>query len=69
MVLTGALSAMSRPEAKSRLTAGGAKVTDSVTSKTDILIAGEDAGSKLKKAQALGIVIEDEDVFLKNLNA
>lgn len=66
-VITGTLSSMSREEAKEKLQALGAKVTDSVSKKTDYLIAGEEAGSKLQKAQTLGIVILHEDACLKLL--
>ncbi|MGF1765835.1 NAD-dependent DNA ligase LigA [Enterovibrio makurazakiensis] len=61
VVLTGTLSQMSRSDAKAALQALGAKVTGSVSAKTDLLIAGEAAGSKLTKAQELGIDILDED--------
>lgn len=67
VVLTGTLSRMTREEAKARLMAQGAKVTGSVTSKTDYLIAGADAGSKLKNAQSLGVEVLDEDALLQNL--
>lgn len=61
VVLTGTLSSMGRDEAAKRLEALGAKVTGSVSKKTDFVIAGRDAGSKLTKAQQLGVrVIEDE---------
>src|SRR5471030_663112 len=60
VVLTGSLSVLSRDEAKDRLTALGAKVSGSVSKKTDLVIAGEAAGSKLAKAQELGIAVIDE---------
>ncbi|GIO35121.1 DNA ligase 2 [Paenibacillus albilobatus] len=69
VVLTGTLHQLTRDEAAKRLEALGAKVTGSVSSKTDLVIAGEKAGSKLTKAQQLGIqVIEDEDEFIRLLN-
>lgn len=68
IVLTGNLESMSRIEAKERLQALGAKVTGSVSAKTDIVIAGASAGSKLGKAESLGIVILDEQEFLAMLN-
>jgi len=61
VVITGTLSGMSRDQAKDWLMARGAKVTGSVSKKTDFLIAGEEAGSKLEKALALGIAVLDED--------
>jgi DNA ligase (NAD+) len=60
-VLTGALSAMTREEASSRLEALGAKVTGSVSKQTSAVIAGASPGSKLARAQALGVPILDED--------
>ncbi|MDO7908863.1 NAD-dependent DNA ligase LigA [Paenibacillus sp. JX-17] len=69
VVLTGTLHQMTRDEATSRLEALGATVTGSVSKKTDIVVAGEKAGSKLAKAQQLGIeTIEDEDEFIRLLN-
>ncbi len=59
-VLTGTLPTYSREEAKSLLIEKGAKVTGSVSSKTDFVVAGDDAGSKLEKAKALGVTIIDE---------
>ena len=60
IVLTGSLSEMNRNDAKARLIELGAKVSGSISKKTDLLIAGEKAGSKLKKAQELGIEVMDE---------
>lgn len=64
-VITGSLEAMSRDEAKQILKDLGAKVSGSVSSKTDFLIAGEEAGSKLDNAKKLGVKIIDEAAFLK----
>lgn len=60
VVLTGSLSTLTRTEAKLKLTNLGAKVTGSVSSKTDLLVAGENAGSKLVKAEQLNIQVVDE---------
>ncbi|CDH01636.1 NAD-dependent DNA ligase LigA [Xenorhabdus bovienii] len=67
VVLTGSLSRLSRDEAKDKLTALGAKVTGSVSKKTDLVIAGEAAGSKLVKATELGIKVIDEEEMLRLL--
>ena len=67
VVLTGTLHTMTRDEAKARLKALGAHVTNSVSRKTDFVIAGEKAGSKLAKAQQLGITILNEQQFLEKL--
>ena len=64
VVLTGTLTKMSRDQAKAYLQQLGCKVSGSVSSKTDYLIAGEKAGSKLSKAQELGIQVLSEDEFL-----
>ncbi len=70
IVLTGKLNAMGRTEAGDLLAAHGAKITGSVSKKTTLVIAGEDSGSKLTKAQSLGIKVISEEDFLdmvKNL--
>lgn len=66
-VLTGTLPTMSRGDAKVRIEAAGGKVTGSVSGKTDFLVAGEKAGSKLTKAQALGVTVLDEAGLLAML--
>ncbi|OCG05016.1 NAD-dependent DNA ligase LigA [Gilliamella apis] len=68
IVLTGTLSLLTRDEAKAKLKQLGAKVTGSVSKKTDLLIAGESAGSKLAKAQELGIKVIDEQELINLLN-
>lgn len=67
VVLTGSLTIMSRDDAKARLVALGAKVAGSVSKKTDLVIAGEAAGSKLVKAQELGIDVIDEAEMIRLL--
>lgn len=66
-VLTGTLPTLSRDEAKDLLIAAGAKVSGSVSKKTNYVVAGAEAGSKLEKAQALGVVVIDEAEMLKLL--
>ena len=68
-VLTGALAAMSREEAARRIEALGGKVTGGVSKKTSYVVVGTDAGSKLAKAEALGVTILDETAFLRLIMA
>ena len=68
VVVTGTLSKLSRDEAKDALRKAGATVTDSVSKKTDFLVVGEDAGSKLDKAQKLGVKTLTEQELLKMLD-
>ena len=67
IVLTGTLPNLSREDAKARIEAAGGKVTGSVSKKTDFVVAGEEAGSKLDKAQALGVPVIDERQLLEKL--
>ena len=68
-VLTGAFPTLSRDQAKDLLEAAGAKVAGSVSKKTDYVVAGAEAGSKLEKAQALGVAVIDEAAMLELLAA
>ena len=68
-VLTGTLSSMTRDEAKDRIQALGGKVTGSVSKKTDFVVYGEKAGSKLRKAQDLDVEILDGEQFEALLSA
>ena len=68
VVLTGKLEQMTRPEASEWLTNRGASVTGSVSKSTDLVIAGKDAGSKLKKAQSFNIEVWDEDRFIEEMD-
>ena len=69
LVITGTLASMTRDEAREAARAAGATVTDSVTRKTTLLVVGSDAGSKLRKAQELGVSIIDEDEFRRRLGS
>ena len=64
-MLTGGLESMTRDEAKNRLLELGAQVTESVSKKTDYVVVGADAGSKLDKAQKLGVPLLDEAGLLR----
>jgi DNA ligase (NAD+) len=66
-VLTGTLPTLAREDAKSRIESAGGKVTGSVSKKTDYVVAGEDPGSKLDKANALGVPVIDEAQLLELL--
>ena len=66
-VLTGKLAELTRNEAKSMIEDAGGKVTGSVSSKTDVVVAGEDAGSKLEKAQSLGVTVWNEQEFIEKM--
>ncbi len=69
IVLTGTLESFTRPELAERLESLGAKVTGSVSKKTDLVIAGDEAGSKLDKAEQLGVVVWDEARLLEHLDS
>ncbi|MGG0789215.1 NAD-dependent DNA ligase LigA [Peribacillus simplex] len=68
VVLTGKLHQLTRNEVKEKLEALGANVAGSVSKKTDLVIAGEDAGSKLEKAESLGVMVWDEERLIEELN-
>ena len=67
VVITGTLPTLSRPAAKKMIQAAGGKVTDSVSKATNLLVVGENAGSKLEKAKALGVAVIDEAELLRRL--
>jgi DNA ligase (NAD+) len=69
LVITGTLASMTRDEARDAARAAGATITDSVSRKTTLLVAGAEAGSKLRKAQELGVTIIDEGEFKRRLGA
>ena len=68
-VLTGTLPTLTRDEAKVRIEAAGAKVSASVSRKTDYVLAGADAGSKLGKALDLGVQVIDESQFFSMIES
>ncbi len=69
LVITGTLASMTRDQARDAARAAGATVTDSVSRKTTLLVAGAEAGSKLRKAQEFGVTVVDEDEFKRRLGA
>ena len=69
VVITGTLATLTRDEARDAARAAGATVTDSVSRRTTLLVVGAEAGSKLRKAQELGVPVVDEDGFLRRLGA
>jgi DNA ligase (NAD+) len=66
-VLTGSLASLDRGAAEDALRALGARISGSVSKKTDFVVAGSDAGSKLRKAEELGVRVLDESVLLRTL--